>query len=359
MNAFTPPWLSCYVDGNEQRLHTDAPHGPWAFVLSLTPDEVVSAMGGGETQVMCPGALDFWRGFGGGYALEEADLFTLVEPSFGRVLAFDPRLPHGVRQVRGPRGMAAGRLVLHGWFSEPGPFFRGGLASGEGGAVEAAAAVLDRALAAAMEGLDQAGRVTGCLSARVTVCGTTGEVTSVEALADSLVADPEDWQGSIGTTENGETVRPQGSIGERGAALRGIMVTYRPWRAHLTHASFVWHFHRPAGPRLEDLRGRAGGRAACLERRPLHRRVPHCVGERRHPDHSALHLQMTNEEAGLLREEFAGLTIHNATNACWQAVLNRGTRAYEAIHPTHIKATLHKGRWFMLLYVQPGRLSGV
>lgn len=27
MNAITPPWLSCYVDGCEQRLHTDSPHG--------------------------------------------------------------------------------------------------------------------------------------------------------------------------------------------------------------------------------------------------------------------------------------------------------------------------------------------
>src|SRR3989344_1140856 len=33
----TPSWLSCYVDGCEQRLHADLPHGPWAFVFSLTP----------------------------------------------------------------------------------------------------------------------------------------------------------------------------------------------------------------------------------------------------------------------------------------------------------------------------------
>jgi|AntRauTorckE5430_2_1112549.scaffolds.fasta_scaffold132825_1 hypothetical protein len=51
MNSITPPWLSCYVEGHEQRLHTDPAHGPWAFVLSLTPDEVAEAMSGGETQV--------------------------------------------------------------------------------------------------------------------------------------------------------------------------------------------------------------------------------------------------------------------------------------------------------------------
>lgn len=32
----TPMWLSYYVDGCEQALHCDNPHGPWAFVLSLT-----------------------------------------------------------------------------------------------------------------------------------------------------------------------------------------------------------------------------------------------------------------------------------------------------------------------------------
>lgn len=32
----TPLWLSYYVDGCEQALHCDNPHGPWALVLSLT-----------------------------------------------------------------------------------------------------------------------------------------------------------------------------------------------------------------------------------------------------------------------------------------------------------------------------------
>lgn len=34
--TISPPWLSFYVDGCEQRFHTDSWHGPWAFVLSLT-----------------------------------------------------------------------------------------------------------------------------------------------------------------------------------------------------------------------------------------------------------------------------------------------------------------------------------
>jgi len=32
----SPPWLSCYVEGCRQELHGDLPHGPFAFVLSLT-----------------------------------------------------------------------------------------------------------------------------------------------------------------------------------------------------------------------------------------------------------------------------------------------------------------------------------
>ena len=37
-DAFTPPWLALYTDGHEMGWHSDASHGPFAFVLSLTPD---------------------------------------------------------------------------------------------------------------------------------------------------------------------------------------------------------------------------------------------------------------------------------------------------------------------------------
>ena len=35
--GISPPWLSYYVDGCGQELHADVPHGPWAYVYSLTP----------------------------------------------------------------------------------------------------------------------------------------------------------------------------------------------------------------------------------------------------------------------------------------------------------------------------------
>ena len=53
----------------------------------------------------------------------------LVEPRFNRMTVFDPRLPHGVPVVEGTHDPREGRLVLHGWFNEPSPFFSGGVRS--------------------------------------------------------------------------------------------------------------------------------------------------------------------------------------------------------------------------------------
>lgn len=45
-----------------QELHADNPHGPWAFVLSLTHWEG-RPFTGGETVILQPNVLDYWRGF--------------------------------------------------------------------------------------------------------------------------------------------------------------------------------------------------------------------------------------------------------------------------------------------------------
>lgn len=50
---------------------------------------------------------------------------TLVPPHFNRLSVFDGRYPHGVRAVEGTRDPLKARLVLHGWFTEPVPFFEG------------------------------------------------------------------------------------------------------------------------------------------------------------------------------------------------------------------------------------------
>ena len=145
--GITPVWLSCYVDGCRQELHADVPHGPWAFVLSLTRWDSAEEEGwedenaggrergrrrrrkftGGETLILKPDVLDYWRGFDAGAVVERGSLVEMVEPRFNRLTVFDPRLPHGVPVVEGTRDPREGRLVLHGWFNDPSPFFSGAL----------------------------------------------------------------------------------------------------------------------------------------------------------------------------------------------------------------------------------------
>jgi len=192
--AITPIWMSYYVDGMMQELHCDNPQGPFAFVLSLTNWEA-RAFRGGETVIAKPRLLDYWSTHNPNEGLEHDALFTMVPPEFGRLTVFDPRFPHGVREVHGTRDPREGRLVLHGWFTAPEPFFTGGLSA------EQAAPVIDEALEGAIrtlqEGVDDdedeapAGiHVTGVWTVQIHVSGKTGEVTSIEVLADTLVALP-------------------------------------------------------------------------------------------------------------------------------------------------------------------------
>jgi len=122
----SPPWLSCYVDGCRQELHGDLPHGPWAFVYSLTAWKG-RVFRGGETLLLRDEVLDFWQDFRSVRAVEEHELLRAVEPRFDRLVVFDPRIPHGVRTVTGTRDPREGRLVIHGWFVQPRPFVEGAL----------------------------------------------------------------------------------------------------------------------------------------------------------------------------------------------------------------------------------------
>lgn len=122
----SPPWLSCYVDGCEQRLHGDLPHGPWAFVFSLT-NWKKRMFRGGETLLLRDDVLDFWSDFESVRSIEEPSVVRTIEPRFGRLVCFDPRIPHGVRRVSGTLDPREGRLVVHGWFVQPRPFIEGPL----------------------------------------------------------------------------------------------------------------------------------------------------------------------------------------------------------------------------------------
>lgn len=167
----SPPWLSVYVDGCEQRLHGDLPHGPVAFVFSLT-DWARRTFRGGETLVLTDEALDFWRDFTSTRALEERELFDAIEPRFNRLVAFDPRLPHAVRRVDGSRDPRQGRVVVHGWFVQPRPFIEGPLSTAAlGRAIDGLSAFFGEALA---DGPPLAGLLS--LGFGVTAAGRVGPV---------------------------------------------------------------------------------------------------------------------------------------------------------------------------------------
>lgn len=198
----SPPWLSCYVEGCGQELHGDLPHGPWAFVLSLTRWDR-RTFRGGETLLLRDEVLDHWSGFRSHRGLEVADLFLEVEPRFGRLAVFDPRIPHAVRTVTGTRDPRAGRLVVHGWFVQPRPFVEGPLPAA---ALAARIGDLTGEVSAALAGLPLAGLLS--LGIAVTPSGRVGPV---RVLSDTTRA-------------------PSGAERERRRALARIRRAVTRWR---------------------------------------------------------------------------------------------------------------------------------
>lgn len=182
----SPPWLSLYVDGCEQQLHGDLPHGPFAFVFSLSR----GPFRGGETMILRDETLDYWRDFASVRSVEEPQLVHAIAPRFNRLVCFDPKLPHGVRRVDGPRDPREGRLVIHGWFVAPRPFITGALraaqVSARLGDVDELLARSTLALAGVLTfhiAVSEAGRVS-----RVTILSDTTRVPShEEAVRRALV----------------------------------------------------------------------------------------------------------------------------------------------------------------------------
>jgi len=172
----SPPWMSCYVEGCRQELHGDLPHGPFAFVFSLT-NWKKRVFRGGETLLLKDDVLDFWSSFVSVRAVEEQALLHAVPPAFGQLTVFDPRVPHGVRTVTGTNDPREGRLVIHGWFVQPRPFIEGNLH--EDAVALMVQAVTERIQPHFAKGLPLA----GLLSVRITV--RSGQVSSVRVLSDT------------------------------------------------------------------------------------------------------------------------------------------------------------------------------
>eukprot|EP00593_Proboscia_inermis_P006653 CAMPEP_0171323832 /NCGR_PEP_ID=MMETSP0816-20121228/115824_1 /TAXON_ID=420281 /ORGANISM="Proboscia inermis, Strain CCAP1064/1" /LENGTH=590 /DNA_ID=CAMNT_0011822643 /DNA_START=559 /DNA_END=2328 /DNA_ORIENTATION=+ len=176
--GITPPWLSLYLDGDTQNYHSDASHGPLAYVYSLTLDEDYGTFfTGGETMLLDPSVLEYWRGYDGSKGVEAPNLVKYIPPTLGRVVAFDPRIPHGVTPVRGTRDVRHGRVVIHGWFTQPEIQFRGELNTNEIWREEARA-VVEAAMDPIIETLGgDIGRILGYLAIQIDV--VDGSVTDV------------------------------------------------------------------------------------------------------------------------------------------------------------------------------------
>lgn len=182
--GISPVWLSYYIHGCRQELHTDNPHGPWAFVLSLTHWEG-RPFSGGETMILKPHVLDYWRGFDASKGTETLHMVTKMEPAFNRLTVFDPRFPHGVSLVEGTMDPQKARIVLHGWFTPPTPFFQGGLSE------EAATPGLNAALDRVYGALEETPPVVGSLVVRLEVGGEDGRVRDLHWLTHTLVSRPQ------------------------------------------------------------------------------------------------------------------------------------------------------------------------
>lgn len=174
----SPPWLSYYVDGCRQNLHADVPHGPWAFVFSLSPRKI--KFRGGETMILKPETLSYWANFTAREGdHEEASFLDRVDSRFNRLTVFDPRFPHGVTEVRGVEDPMDARLVIHGWFVEPRPYVVGPLRTSQ------VQRTLDHGLEALSSALPRLGSLHGTVSFRLDVTAA-GRVAGFRGLTDTL-----------------------------------------------------------------------------------------------------------------------------------------------------------------------------
>ena len=182
----SPPWLSYYVDGCYQNLHSDVPHGPWAFVYSLTPNK--KEFRGGETLILKPNTLNYWSKFSNQKNHEFSNFVDRIESKMNQLIVFDPRFPHGVTEVKGTRDPVKSRLVMHGWFVNPRPYVTGGLSTA------AVQKVLNPQFELLNQVLSKIDLMHGTLSCRMNVSpsGLVTKFTLVSNTVLSLVGNPSD-----------------------------------------------------------------------------------------------------------------------------------------------------------------------
>lgn len=175
----SPPWLSYYVEGCRQSLHSDVPHGPWAFVYSISPKQI--KFQGGETLILKDQVLDYWKNFVDEEDREQKSFVDRIAPKFNRLVVFDPKKPHGVTEVRGVEDPRQARLVIHGWFVQPRPYVQGALSTKE------VQDQLEHLMYDLSEKLSEFGSYWGTISFGIDV-SAKGQVLQVKVLTDTLVS---------------------------------------------------------------------------------------------------------------------------------------------------------------------------
>lgn len=175
----SPPWMSYYVDGCYQNLHSDVPHGPWAWVYSLTinPKDFL----GGETLIVKPDVLNYWSTFQDQSDREYNSFVDRIPAKFNQLVVFDPRFPHGVTEVKGTRDPQKARLVMHGWFVEPRPYVVGGLKTNQ------VQAPIGEALMIFSEAIKDLSPLNGTVSLRLEV-NSSGRVVSCKEVTNTIVS---------------------------------------------------------------------------------------------------------------------------------------------------------------------------
>jgi hypothetical protein len=179
MTTVNGMWLSYYIDGCHQGIHSDPSNGTWAFVYSLTRWQGRGFEGGETFMVNTEMHPEAWQWYDRQRHGQSED-FIKVESLLGRLVVFDSRVPHGVMRVSGTRDPQDSRVVLHGWLGTDGPRVEGPVARPavrEG--LEAASERID-------EALEDLGDSDGLLVARFTV-DADGSTRDVHFPSDTLV----------------------------------------------------------------------------------------------------------------------------------------------------------------------------
>jgi hypothetical protein len=179
-SGITLPWLSYYVEGCQLELHADLLLGPWTYVYSIT-DWEHRRFTGGETVLLRPETLDFWRGCDPTKPLGENPLENRIPPCFNQLIVFDERVPHRVRMVQGTLDPLDSRVVLHGWFRAPQIVRSLGLQD------DHSARVVEEAHARLEDGLKRFDSITGLLTIRLEF-GPADGLAATRVLTNTLVS---------------------------------------------------------------------------------------------------------------------------------------------------------------------------